>query len=521
MNWSQLIRQTGLADKWSGNPDPVITAIEEDSRRVKPGACFVASRGSQTDGHNFIPQALQAGASAIISEQPVELPDTVAGLCLLSTRGVAGLLARTLLGIDELQRNGRLKMVGVTGTNGKTTFCYLLRAVLYHAGMPTALLGTIQYDLLSRTIEAPMTTPPAVTLMNYLAEAVDAGALAAVMEVSSHALDQQRCAGVQFDVGVFSNFSGDHLDYHHDMTNYLQAKKKLFDNLEPQAVAIINADDPAGRDIVADCSARYIYFGIAGETDQRDDLNVYARLQECSADGIRFELIADPEILSANQSENRCVIITPLIGRFNVQNCLAASAAAIAMGVPLEAIASALSQVNGVPGRMQKVMPAGCEDCNSPENDFTVLVDYAHTDHALENALSTLRPLTKGRLTVLFGCGGDRDKTKRPRMAKVVADWADRIMVTSDNPRTEDPQQIINDILGGFSDQQRKKVQVQPDRRQAIRQVLAEAETGDVILVAGKGHETYQIIGTERLSFDDAAEAARALAELREKKITK
>jgi UDP-N-acetylmuramoyl-L-alanyl-D-glutamate--2,6-diaminopimelate ligase len=365
-----------------------------------------------------------------------------------------------------------------------------------------------------------MTTPPAIDLMNYLAEATDAGAKAAVMEVSSHALDQQRCAGVKFDAGVFSNLSGDHLDYHRDMETYLKAKKKLFDNLDSNAIAITNADDPAGRKILSDCPARQISFGIAGETEKPSDLDIYARVLESSDKGIHFDLLVNPEILSDGQAEQHCEITSPLIGLFNVQNCLAASAAAVALGVPLSVIASALSTVDGVPGRMQRVKVDGARVAEEPENDYTVLVDYAHTDHALENALSTLRPLAKGRLVVLFGCGGDRDTSKRPRMASIAADWADRIMVTSDNPRTEDPQQIISHIMEGFTEQQREKVQVQPDRRKAIREVIAQAQKGDVILIAGKGHETYQIIGKERLDFDDAAEAAHVLEELQQNRVT-
>jgi UDP-N-acetylmuramoyl-L-alanyl-D-glutamate--2,6-diaminopimelate ligase len=337
--------------------------------------------------------------------------------------------------------------------------------------------------------------------MGCLAEAAAAGATHAVMEISSHALDQGRCAGLRPAVGVFSNLTGDHLDYHQTMEAYLRAKKRLFDSLEPQASAVINAEDPAGEAMLADCRARVLRYGIASGgngTGRLDGLDVLATVREMSATGTRFELAA--RYPGGGGAVSTCMVDSRLVGRHNVQNCLAAAGAAVALGIDLEMIAAGLAAVRNVPGRLQAV--------DTGEAGFTVLVDYAHTDDALANVLSALRPLTEGRLIVLFGCGGDRDRTKRPRMARVAARWADRVLVTSDNPRTEDPGAIIDEIMTGFAADDLSKVTVEPDRRAAIAQAIGLAGAGDVVLLAGKGHETYQIIGRQRIDFDDAAVAS-------------
>lgn len=518
MKWRELLVGAGLLSDGAVRADPVIRSVVEDSRQAGPGCCFVAMRGQQTDGHLFIPAALQAGAAAIVCEAPpagLNLPAGVAALQLPTARGAAGRLAAVLYGLDRLQHAGSFQVTGITGTNGKSTFCYLLRAILQAAGHPTALLGTIQYDLLSRQIEANLTTPAAATLIGYLAEAARAGARHAVMEVSSIALDQGRCDGIRFAAGVFSNLTGDHLDYHGDMGNYLQAKKRLFDRLDAEAVAVVNADDVASAQIVADCRASVIWYGIdssAGATG-RNAARLRAVVHEFTAQGTRIDLLFDPG-REDRFADGKVTIRTPLVGRHNVQNCLAAAGAAIGLGVPLAQVAAGLESVQVVPGRLQRVpSPIGC-------GEITVLVDYAHTDDALVNVLSALRPLAKRRLIALFGCGGDRDRKKRPRMAKAAAAWADHIVVTSDNPRTEDPQRIIEEILTGFGPGEAGRVVVEPDRRQAIRQAVAMAEPGDVVLLAGKGHENYQIIGGERIHFDDVEIAAEALGRRQDSNIT-
>lgn len=518
--FSQLVKRAGLIDDWRGSVDPSITAIVEDSRKAEPGCCFVAVRGTQVDGHQFVEGAVGAGAVAVVCEQPVTVPENVAVLRLPSARGVAGRLASILSGLDEALEQNLLKIVGITGTNGKSTFCYLLQAIMQTAERPTALLGTVQYDLLSRQIEASHTTPPAVELVGYLAEAVRAGATHAVMEVSSHALDQGRCDGLRFAVGAFSNLTGDHLDYHHDMESYLRAKKLLFDGLDAEAAAVINRDDPACERMVVDCQARIIRYGIEGGPVDRanattssrpSDCEVVARILEQNAEGTRFRLMVRPgaSVRSLGLSGAwEGDVFTPLIGNHNVQNCLAAVSAAVGVELPLEIIACGLESVQVVPGRLQRVPAAD----NGHACGFSVFVDYAHTDDALENVLSTLKPFAAGgRLIVLFGCGGDRDRTKRPRMARTVAKWADCIMLTSDNPRTEEPLHIIDDVMAGFVSGDLGRVHVQPDRRQAIEAVLNMAGPADVILLAGKGHENYQIIGKQKFPFDDAAIAAEIL----------
>jgi len=521
--WSQLISGVGLTSVWDGPSDPLIDAVVEDSRQVAKGSCFVAVRGSQADGHAFIGQAIHNGASAVVCEKPIAAPVRVPVLMVDHTQGLAGQLSAILRGLHRVQRDGGLKVVGITGTNGKSTFCYLLRAILKQAKYPTAMLGTVEYDLLSRTISANMTTPPATALIDYLAEAHQAGATHAVMEVSSHALDQDRCSGVRFAVGVFSNLTGDHLDYHKNMDAYLRAKKRLFDQLDSDAVAVINVDDAAGERMVTDCKARILRYGIVDNTSigtrrstvasclnaaiPSDQLNVSALLYECKATGTQFDvMVRDGLSGSSSGMFEMCSVNSALVGRHNVQNCLAAAAAAVALGVDLEDIAAGLQSVQCVPGRLHRV--------ETHRDDVTVLVDYAHTDDALANVLSALRPLTQRRLIVLFGCGGDRDRQKRPRMAKVVTRYADRIVVTSDNPRTEDPKRIIDDILAGFASTDMKRVTVEPDRRQAITRAIQMASPGDVVLLAGKGHETYQVIGQNKIDFDDAAVAANILNNL-------
>ncbi len=503
LHWSHLVNAAGLAPGWRGGDDPLITSVAEDSRQVSPGAVFVALRGTLSDGHTYVPAALNAGAVAVVAERDIDVPAGVPLIKVASARGVAGRLAAIVYGLEKRLRSGDFRVIGITGTNGKSTFCYLTRGIFQEVGEPAAMLGTVEYDLIARRMEATMTTPPAATLVSYLAEAADAGATRAVMEVSSHALDQGRVDGIRFSVGVFSNLTGDHLDYHKDMESYLLAKKRLFDGLGADAFAVINGDDPAGDRMVASCRAKVLRFGILGTGGRREpEAQVAARIQAMDANGTRFHLIVDAP--AADLARDAAEVNLPLVGRHNVQNALASAAACLAMGVPLPVVAKGLEQTRVVPGRLERVdlAPIGETDPG-----FTVLVDYAHTHDALTNVLSALRPLTSGRLIVMFGCGGDRDRTKRPKMAAAVAAYADLAVVTSDNPRTEDPQAIIDEVLTGFPAGSSSRVRVEPDRRKAIGQCLATAGAGDVVLLAGKGHETYQEIGRERLPFSDVAMA--------------
>ncbi|UCE61257.1 MAG: UDP-N-acetylmuramoyl-L-alanyl-D-glutamate--2,6-diaminopimelate ligase [Phycisphaerales bacterium] len=469
-------------------PRVSISSLTCDSREVHPGSCFVAVCGTESDGHRYVQAALEAGAVAIVADREKSLPASAAILRFHDTRETLAKLAAAYYG---LRGDGAkpLRLVGITGTNGKTTVAWLLRSILRAAGHRPALLGTIEYDLLAQQCKAPLTTPGPVDLCRHLATARDAGADTAVLEVSSHALDQRRTDGLEFNVGVFTNLSGDHLDYHGTMDAYWQAKRRLFDALGADAVTVVNYDDPVGELMASNLAARVLSF--ATESPQAD---VTARVDRVDLSGSRF-LLKGPSF----ELQTRCA----LVGRHNVMNVLAAAGAAHALGVTPEAILGAVESFEGVPGRLQRVEP---EDC-----PFSVLVDYAHTDDALNHALRAVRPMTTGRLVCVFGCGGDRDRSKRPRMAAVVGKIADAAYVTSDNSRTEDPQEIIDDILPGFGSDFRCRVVVRVDRKEAIELALADARAGDTIVIAGKGHETYQLVGDKVLSFDDVTAARNCL----------
>ena len=476
-----------------------IRQVTDDSRTVKPGACFVAVQGTHADGARFIADAVARGAVAVVTDRDCAVPSPAVHVRVRDARRAMARLAAVQLGLADINwarpsasRRSGLRVIGVTGTNGKSTICFLTRAILQAAGEPTALLGTIQYDLLSCRIDAPMTTPPAGKLVEYLVTAAEAGATYAVMETSSHALDQRRADGIRFDAGVFTNLTGDHMDYHKTLEAYRLAKRRLLDLLDEDATGIVNADDPVGDSMLEACVGRHVRFGLNPRAD------LYACIKLIDASGSRFDLISDGQ---------RIPIRLKLVGRHNVQNALAAAAAARAVGVDWTHIVEGLESVEFVRGRLEAVRPA-----DGAQAPFTVLVDYAHTDDALENVLGALRPLSPHRLIVLFGCGGDRDRSKRPRMAKVAERWADRIVVTSDNPRTEKPADIIEGILTGFSAAARDKVLVQADRQRAICEAIARAEPGDIVLLAGKGHETHQDFGDHRIHFDDGEVAADATA---------
>ena len=421
------------------------------------------------------------------------MPPNVTCVRVADTRVAVARLAAAFHHIGRVRDGRRLRLIGITGTNGKSTTAHLLRSILEAGGHRTALQGTIRYDLIDTIVTASLTTPPPTELCSYLARAASAGASYAVMEVSSHALAQRRCDGLTFDAGVFTNLSGDHLDYHQTEGEYLSAKKRLFDGLDADALAVVNAEDPAADKIVADCRAHIALYAIDSHVSQ-----VRAKIRTSDRRGSTFDLITDSAAV-ANVS-------TALIGRHNVMNAIAAAGTAARLGIPGDAIRRGIEAVRTVDGRLQVVSPADCP--------FTVVVDYAHTDHALENALRALKPLKRRRLLCVFGCGGDRDRTKRPRMARAVARRADAAFVTSDNPRSEDPQAIIDEILPGFAGQTHCAVQADPDRAVAIRAAIAAAGPGDIVLIAGKGHEDYQVIGGRRIHFDDAEVARQCLVAL-------
>jgi UDP-N-acetylmuramoyl-L-alanyl-D-glutamate--2,6-diaminopimelate ligase len=495
---ARALDEPGVLIDPPGSP-VLVRQVTDDSREVARGTCFVAIRGLHVDGAQFVPAAIARGAAAIVSEQPrpIAIKD-IAWVQVGDARRALARMAAVQTGLADVNwsdglQQPRLRVAGVTGTNGKSTICHLVHQLWRQNAITAASLGTIQYDLVHRRLDAPMTTPSAPQLVSHLAEAARAGATHAVMEVSSHALDQRRADGVRFDVGVFTNLTGDHRDYHETEEAYRQAKKRLFDGLGEQATAVINVDDPNGEAMVADCRARVVRYGLTRDADIRGEV------RSSTAGGTEFLVHAEGEVFSLHM---------PLVGRHNVLNALAAAAVVRALGMSWSAISAGLASVTTARGRLEPVL---LPDHAPPP--FRVFVDYAHTDDALENVLSALRPLATKRLIVLFGCGGDRDRTKRPRMAAVAQRWADHIVITSDNPRTEVPDAIIADILTGLDATKRSAVVVEPDRGTAIGAALAAAQAGDVVVLAGKGHETYQEINGQRSHFDDAEVAAAWLTE--------
>ena len=456
-----------------------VADVQSDSRRCKAGSCFVAVRGPNEDGHQYIDAAVAAGAKAVVCEDDAGVSPGLACAVVAETRECLGRLAQAIRGWPAR----KLVKVGVTGTNGKSSVVHMIRAVLTAAGHRPALLGTISYETGAREVPAGNTTPGAVELAELTAEMVAAGKTHLVMEASSHALDQRRTDGIDFQVGIFTNLSGDHLDYHVTMDNYLATKRRHFEQLRPDASAVLNRDDAAGERMAAATSAKVTWYGLSPAAD------LWARIEQVDGRGTRFAFL---------QGREKVPAFTPLIGRHNVLNCLAAAAACLALGVPLGQIAEALAAVDNIRGRLQRV---------GRGVPYDVFVDYAHTDDALKNVLSSLRPLTHGRIVLVFGCGGDRDRAKRPRMARVAEELAGRIIVTSDNPRSEDPQAIINEILVGLTDDGRRRTEVRVNRREAIELAVGEARPGDIVVIAGKGHETYQDVGGRKIHFDDVETA--------------
>jgi len=471
--------------------DPLIFGITDDSRCVQPGWLFVAVKGLHSDGHDYMTSAVQAGAAAVVCERP---PKAALGVpCLLvgdSRKALGGLLSR-FYRLDEACSTGRLKLIGITGTNGKTTCAYLVQHLLNAAEVRCGRITTIDRDLGgAQPLPAQMTTPPTTQLFVDLAAAVQTGCRAVALEVSSHALDQQRVAELRFAAAVFTNLTGDHLDYHGTMDAYAAAKARLFANLPADAVAIVNSDDRYAARMLAECRSRVLRYSSKSKA-----ADLHGTVTACGLDGLRMRIDSPKGALE---------IQSRLIGRHNAMNVLAAVATALALGVEPHRIRAALREFAAVPGRLESVS-------NEPALPFRVLVDYAHTDDALKNVLEALRPLCEANLWVVFGCGGDRDRTKRPRMGRVAATLADRVVVTSDNPRTEPPDRIIDEILQGIPAGQRRHVHVEPDRAKAIRLAVDGAEPGDILLIAGKGHETYQIVGAQRRPFDDRQVAAEAM----------
>ena len=492
MNFTQLLE--GLAAPHSGGTT-VVAGLDYDSRRIQPGWVFVAMRGESTDGNRYIEAALEKGAVGVISDSTAQKPRP--GVAWATVRH-----GRQALAVASANFYGRpaekLKITGVTGTNGKTTTSFLVESILNTCGRKSALIGTIEYHVAGKTLPAPHTTPEALELNQIFSQSRSAGATETVMEVSSHALEQGRVYGIPYDVAVFTNLTRDHLDYHKDMESYFAAKRMLFEGSGAGAprVAVVNAEDEYGSallDVSRKSSEQLIGYGINNGDFQ-------AARMDLGPQGTEFDLVTP---------HGRARITSALIGKVNVYNLLAASAAAFARGCPLERIAEAVGQFQQVPGRFERV------DCGQP---FTVVVDYAHTDDALRNLTSIARDFAgrhggSGRVITVFGCGGDRDRAKRPLMGRVAGNGSDFVVLTSDNPRSEDPQAILDDALEGLRTAT-ARYSVDPDRRRAIGTALAEARAGDIVLIAGKGHEKYQITRDGTFPFDDVQTAREALQQM-------
>jgi len=473
-----------------GSLDRDVSGITYDSRRVTPGMLFVAIPGRNTDGHEFINTAIERGAAAVICERTRAFPSRATRISVPDAREA---LARAATSYYE-HPSGKLKVIGVTGTNGKTTVAFMVKAMLEAAGIKTGLLGTVRYEIGDRVIPAQRTTPESLEVQQMMAQMLGAGCEACVMEVSSHALEQKRVLGVDFDVGIFTNLTRDHLDYHGTMENYFASKKKLFTALAgggKRGAAVINIDDDFG--------AR-----LAGATRVEVELT-YGLQKSARLRATKIELNSEGTRFVVEAPERKFALRLPLIGRHNIYNALAAVGAGLALKVDVVKIQAALNTLPPVPGRLEAV------SCGQP---FGVFVDYAHTDDALRNVLTTLREITKGRVLLAFGCGGNRDAGKRAKMGKVAAELADFTLITSDNPRKEDPAKIAAQIEEGYRSVRAEAYAVELDRSRAIREILAKAGQGDTVLLAGKGHETYQEFEDTVVPFDDRLHAQEALENL-------
>jgi len=477
MEFSDLI--DWFQSRWEHGLSSVAgVSVCSDSRKVKPGDVFVAIRGTHQDGHAYAGEAIRRGAKWILAERAVEAPATVEVVLVPDTSQAMGELAQAAYRYPR----DSLLCLGVTGTNGKTTTAYLTRMILNTAGMRCGMIGTVEYDVGDCRMAADNTTPDSLRLAEMMGRMRDNGLKAMMMECSSHGLDQRRTAGIRFRAAAFTNLTGDHLDYHGTTEAYLHAKSRLFRELSAESYAILNGEDVSSEKLAANTPGRVMRYGILPDAKNP---SISGRIEQMGFWGTQLELRIEGQSAKVR---------THLVGRHNVSNILAAAGLAWSAGVTLESMVQALEEFEGVPGRLERVNPGG---------EPAVFVDYAHTDDALRNVLGTLRSLEPRRLILVFGCGGDRDRTKRPRMARAAEEMADFMVVTSDNPRTESPEQIFSDIRRGFSDGAAGRVELVEDRRRAIERAIASAQSGDVVLIAGKGHEDYQIVGSERRKFDD------------------
>jgi UDP-N-acetylmuramoyl-L-alanyl-D-glutamate--2,6-diaminopimelate ligase len=472
------------------NLDLDVTGLKTNSHTCTAGDLFIGMPGTRVDGGEFWQGAIALGAiGAVISPAAATVHTPTSANCVVIAADLVAACA-ALAGAFYHYPARTLKMVGVTGTNGKTTTTHIIEYLLAQANISTALLGTLYTRWQGYQKTATHTTPFAVDLQQQLDRALTAGSQVALMEVSSHALDQGRVKGCPFEVSVFTNLTQDHLDYHENMENYFQAKARLFSPEYLTGRAIVNLDDEYGKRLISQVPAERVWS--YSTTDATADL--WTSELEYQQTGVTGKL---------HTPQGEIFFNSPLVGDYNLENLLAAVGTALHLGMGLEAIVTAVASFPGVPGRMERVQI-------SPQQDITAIVDYAHTPDSLESLLTAARPFITGKVICVFGCGGDRDRSKRPQMGKIAAELADRVVVTSDNPRTEDPAQILKDVVAGIT--RTEGVEVIADRAAAIAHAIAIARSGDGVLIAGKGHEDYQILGTEKIHFDDREQARTALS---------
>lgn len=473
----------------SGNKDTIITDITQDSREAGPGALFVCVKGAHVDGHRFIPDVIAKGAVAIMTESDIAVPD---GITVLRVVDLDSAIKAIVPFFFEYPGK-KMRLIGITGTNGKTTTSYLIRDILRKAGYKTGVIGTIRIMIEDEELPVKNTTPDVIALQRTLYRMYQAGIEYVVMEVSSHALAMDRVIGCEFDTAVFTNLTQDHLDYHKTMENYAQAKARLFSLVSQSGQktgkhVVVNIDDPAGQTMLAAADCQKFTYGVEAKSDlQAKDIQVLPRGAEFSA------------VTPAGSLDLKLKIT----GMFNVYNVLGAVGAALAENIDPAIITETLNDFCGVSGRFELV------DKGQP---FAVIVDYAHTPDGLENILKTARQITKGKIITVFGCGGDRDRTKRPIMGRIAAEMSDVVIATSDNPRSEDPALILKDVMAGVEEKIGEKVcEVIADRKTAIFRAIELAKDGDTVVIAGKGHENYQILKDKTIHFDDKEVASEAL----------
>ncbi|MBQ2963129.1 MAG: UDP-N-acetylmuramoyl-L-alanyl-D-glutamate--2,6-diaminopimelate ligase [Clostridia bacterium] len=467
MRLFQLLEGAGYG--FCGVKDADVTLVTEDSRKVCQGSVFVCVKGAHFDGHDLAADAVRNGAVLIVAQHDTGCENQ---LIVEDTREAFSLLAASFFSNPAR----KLRLVGVTGTNGKTTTCFLLKAIFESLGHKTGLVGTVKNMVGDKEYDAHLTTPDPFELNSLFAEMVEAGCEFCVMEVSSQALAQQRVAGLHYESAVFTNLTQDHLDYHGNFENYIAAKHKLFEMCD---TAVINCDDEVHTAMVEGTSCRKVKYSVMS-----DKADYSAKNAEYKTSGVSYILVGFGRL-------ERIKMRIP--GDFTVYNSMGAAVCAVELGLPMDEVAKALGEAAGVPGRIE-VVPT--------DTDFTVIIDYAHSPDGLQNILAALRKIARARVITVFGCGGDRDKTKRPQMGKIAADMSDFVVITSDNPRTEDPQTIVNEVAEGAKGAKVPVVTI-TDRTQAIEFALNEANENDIVLLAGKGHETYQIIGTEKRHYDE------------------